>query len=650
MFSSVLVANRGEIAVRVMQTCREMGIRTVAVYSEADGAALHVQRADAAYPIGPAAPLHSYLRIEELIRVAQESGAEAVHPGYGFLAENADFAQAVTDAGLAWIGPPAPVIALLGDKVASKRLAEEIGVPVIPGYYGTDQSPGTMAREAERIGYPVMLKAAAGGGGKGMRVVTVPDEMAAAVEGAQREAQSAFGDACVFLEKLLVHPRHIEIQVLVDGAGHGVYLGERESTIQRRHQKVLEEAPSPVLTEDIRARMGEAALRLARAAGYVNAGTVEFLFAGDQFYFLEVNTRLQVEHPVTEMVTDLDLVRHQIEIAAGRPLALSQLDVRLRGHAIEARLYAEDPEHGFLPATGRLEVYRPPEGPGIRNDVGVYPGAEVTPYYDPILAKLVVHATTRREAVQRLQRALERYAVLGVTTNIGFLTWVAHNSSFAAGRMDTQMVERTWPEVREPFRPDVLLGAVGLEVLRPAASGSNPWTSGSGWRSGAAGRVFRYEAGGREWQVQARRSAGEWDVTLDGEVRPVRFAAGAPGVIVAREGARVLEFAVARLPDGIAVFYDGRVFRLLHPQARSGQSAAGNQGAGDLAAPMPGTIVKVAVEPGQRVAAHEPLVVLEAMKMEHVIEAPQAGVVEDVLYAVGDLVPAGAAVVRMGEG
>src|SRR5579884_61618 len=652
MFSKVLVANRGEIAVRIMQTCREMGIGTVAVYSEVDASSLHVQRADEAYCIGPAPALQSYLCIDEILRVAVESGAQAVHPGYGFLAENADFARAVTDAGLAWIGPPARVIALLGDKVASKRLAEETGVPVIPGYYGEEQSAARLQVEAGRIGYPVMLKAAAGGGGKGMRVVDSPAQMEGAVDGAQREAHSAFGDSRLFLERLLMHPRHIEIQVLLDARGYGIYLGERECTIQRRHQKVLEESPSPVVTEQIRTDMGEAALRLARAAGYTNAGTVEFLFAGDRFYFLEVNTRLQVEHPVTEMVTGLDLVRHQLEIAAGEPLRLSQLNVSLRGHAIEARLYAEDPDHNFLPATGRISDYRPPTGPGIRNDVGVYAGGEITPYYDPILAKLIVHAETRADAVERLTRALARYPILGVTTNLGFLSWVAGTPAFGSGRMDTQLVEREWPPRDRSFPPEVILAAVGVDLLEPVSTkaGGNPWAVESGWRSGASARRFRYEAAGQEWDVTACRATNGWEVTLGGQSHLVHFGTGGPGVIVVREGPRVLEFSAARSDTGTSVFYNGTVYDVRRPQAIAGTESAAHGGGAGLSAPMPGTVVKVAVAPGQRVEAHEPLVVLEAMKMEHVVAAPHAGVVDAVMFNVGDLVPAGAPVVRMSEG
>lgn len=656
-FDRILVANRGEIAVRIIRACREMGIGSVAVYSEPDAGSLHVRLADEAYPIGPAPALQSYLRMEALIQAAEETGAQAIHPGYGFLAENPEFARLVAEAGLTWIGPPADVIALLGDKLAAKRLAMAAGVPVVPGFEGDGTSAWWFVGQAEQIGFPVMIKAAAGGGGKGMRVVNTAAELAAAAAAASREAAAAFGDSRIFLERALASPRHIEIQIFADSHGHAVYLGERECSIQRRHQKVMEESPSPVLTPQLRAAMGEAALRVVRAAGYVNAGTVEFLFADDEFYFLEVNTRIQVEHPVTEMVTGLDLVRLQIEIAAGRHLRLSQLDVAARGHAIEARLYAEDPARGFLPATGRLHVFTPPEGPGIRNDVGVEPGAEVSPHYDPILAKLIVRAETRGEALARLRSALDDYGILGVATNQSFLRWVAGTPAFAAGHMDTGFVDREWPEAKlgEALPPEVLLLAVAFDVnrsQRPNADHQNPWLRSGNWRASAASRRYVYEWSGEQIAVDAvPRTPGAWDVAKEGEApEAVRVVPGESSRLTVLRGRTVITGFAVETGGGIDISWRGTAYHLQPPAV---SSETGEQGARAgqerLLAPMPGTVVRVLVRPGQAVTAHEPLVVMEAMKMEHVIEAPHPGVVGEVMFHEGDMVPAGSPLVRLEE-
>lgn len=652
MFEKILVANRGEIAVRIIQACHEMGIVAVAVYSAADADALHVRRADEAYWIGPAPALESYLSIEAIVHAALESGSEAVHPGYGFLAENPAFARAVQAAGLVWIGPDPDVIALLGDKVAAKDLARAAGVPIIPGYYGEDESAARMESEAAAIGYPVMLKAAAGGGGKGMRAVFTPAELGPALEGAKREALSAFGDGRIFLEKLVVMPRHIEMQILLDGHGNGVYLGERECSLQRRHQKVVEESPSPVLTPALRAAMGEDALRIARASGYRNAGTVEFLFSADRYYFLEVNTRIQVEHPVTEMVTGLDLVRRQIEIAAGEPLGLSQLDVVTRGHAIEVRLYAEDPDNNFLPATGTLSDFRPALGAGIRNDVGVTAGSVIAPYYDPLLAKLVVHAATRDHAVRRLRDALQRYVVSGCTTNLSFLHCVVEQTWFREGRMSTGTLEQEWTSEQDQALPDnVLIAAAGCEMLTSTADAPertpSPWRQTSGWRPGGATRTFSYRYGDTIHVVTLRREAAAWQATVNGAARAVTVARTPDGEIVLRDGAAVWTAAVTQSPDSVSVLHAGIVYHLGRPNRDAmgpTGAAAGNQ---RISAPMPGTLVKVAVVEGQRVTAHEPLAVLEAMKMEHVIESPRDGIVREILYREGDLVPANEPLVRL---
>jgi len=442
MFSKVLVANRGEIAVRVMRTLREMGIASATVYSEADEGALHVLTADEAVALGDPTPSESYLQISKIIDAARQTGAEAIHPGYGFLSENPEFARAVTDAGLTFIGPPAEVLAALADKIEARRLASEGGAPITPGTDSAIAEPAALAREAERIGYPVLIKAAAGGGGKGMRVVDSAEDFAEAARQASSEAASAFGDGAIFLERYLSRPRHVEFQILADGRGDVVHLFERECSIQRRHQKIIEETPSPALDEELRARMGEAAVAVARAAGYVNAGTVEFLLDEDgSFYFMEVNARLQVEHPVTEMITGLDLVRCQLEIAAGGALGLQQQDLARRGHAIECRIYAEDPAQGFLPAPGKVLLAKVPEGPGLRYDRGVVSGSQVPLHYDPILGKLIAHAPTRAAAIDRMIRALEECVVLGVPTPIEFMIEVLDSGPFREGATHTAFID-----------------------------------------------------------------------------------------------------------------------------------------------------------------------------------------------------------------
>src|SRR5919112_563855 len=444
MFKKILIANRGEIAVRVIRACREMDISAVAVYSEADAAALHVRLADEAYLLGPAPSSESYLRAERVIEAARGSGAEAIHPGYGFLAENAEFARAVGDAGLVFIGPSPEAMELMGSKTSARRAAEAAGAPVVPGTNDALESLAEARETAARVGYPVMLKAAAGGGGKGMRLVASEDEMASAFDTARSEAASAFGDASVYIEKAVERPRHIEIQVFADAEGHTVHLGERECSIQRRHQKVIEESPSPINDPDLREAMGAAAVRIARAASYVGAGTVEFLVSDvtRDFYFLEMNTRLQVEHPVTELVTGLDLVREQIRVAAGLPLSFTQEEVSWTGHAVECRVYAEDPEQNFMPSPGRITRLRLPTGPGVRDDGGVYEGAEVSIYYDPMISKLATWGRTRAEAIERMRRALSEYEVGGIKTTLPFFREVMRDEEFVAGRLDTGFISR----------------------------------------------------------------------------------------------------------------------------------------------------------------------------------------------------------------
>ncbi|HEX6542050.1 MAG TPA: acetyl-CoA carboxylase biotin carboxylase subunit [Ktedonobacterales bacterium] len=667
MFKSVLIANRGEIAVRVIAACREMGIHSVAVYSEADRDALHVRLADEAWLLGPAPAHESYLNIEAIIRVAREHCVEAIHPGYGFLSENADFAEACARAGIVFIGPPPEAIRLMGSKTAAKRAVEKAGVPTVPGYMGDTRDPRKLEREAARIGYPVMLKASAGGGGKGMRIVQSPDEFAESLAAAQREALAAFGDDSVFLEKLVVAPRHIEFQILADTHGNVIHLGERDCSIQRRHQKVVEESPSVALTPELRATMGEAAVQAARAAGYVNAGTCEFLLDADgAFYFLEMNTRLQVEHPVTESVTGLDLVRHQVRIAAGEPLGLKQETITPRGHAIEVRLYAEDPANGYLPSTGEVLVFEPPRAPGVRVDTGITGGSEVTVHYDPMLAKLIVSAENRPAAIERLRAALDAFAVLGVATNIRLLRAIADEPDFQAGDVTTAFLETH--DMSAATRavvasPGVLAAAALWEMLAaPKAPASakpfNPWSR-AGMNGTAGGtRRFRYCEASSDHVVAVTQppDGSGFIVTVD----DMPYAGGAPvralldahaNLLTLRMGGAQEKYYLARREYEVLVSAHGTSYTLARPRpltvesaAHHGDAAAGRQ---SLVAPMAGTIIKVNVAEGDTVSAQQTLVVLGAMKMEHAIVAPYAGQVRSVRHAPGDVVPGGEALVEL---
>ena len=650
MFSKILIANRGEIAVRIAQTCRELGVLTVGVYSETDRTAQHVLAADVSVPIGGISPRVSYLNAIGMIRAAIDSGAEAIHPGYGFLAENAEFAEAVVSAGLVWIGPPSAAIALLGDKVRAKRVAAEAGVPVIPGYSGPDLSPERLRHEAARVGYPLMLKAAAGGGGKGMRIVERASELEESLDAARREANAAFGDERVFLEHLLRRPRHVEIQILGDHFGEVVYLGERDCSLQRRHQKVVEEAPSSAVSPELRAAMGEAAVRIARATGYVNAGTVEFLLSDGEVYFLEVNTRIQVEHPITEEITGLDLVRLQLEVAAGQPLPFSQQDIALRGHAIEVRIYAEDPNRGFLPATGRLVSFEPPEGAGIRNDVGVRSGDTITMHYDPMIAKLVVHAETRNLAVARLQRALDRYVCNGPTNNLSFARWIANHSDFCNGDVDVEWIDRKWRPAQSGPPPLHVLMAVALYDAGRISRGGNVWADAGSWRMTGIPRRMRYVCEEDVYETALiARGVQLWHVTTGDTGTDVEVLEMRSDRIVYRVGDAVTAIPVHPIADGYVVT-DGDAsytFTRSIPRFSGAVRGSGIIEATDHTAPMPGTIVKVAVAVGDRVAAGEPLVILEAMKMEHVVEATTDGTVCAVLVSPGDMVAASQLLVRL---
>jgi 3-methylcrotonyl-CoA carboxylase alpha subunit len=660
MFSKILIANRGEIACRVIGTARRLGIATVAVYSAADRAARHVALADEAYPIGPPPAVESYLNRQAILAAARASGAEAVHPGYGFLSENAEFAEACAAAGLVFIGPPAAAIRMMGSKAAAKALMDRHGVPVVPGYHGADQDPARLAAEAERIGFPVLIKASAGGGGRGMRIVTGIGEFAEALAGARREAGAAFGDDRVLLEKYLTRARHIEIQIFADNHGNAIHVYERDCSIQRRHQKVIEEAPAPGLDMARRHRMGEAAVAAALAVDYAGAGTVEFVTTAEDFYFIEMNTRLQVEHPVTEAVTGLDLVEWQLRVAAGEPLPRQQKEIAANGHAIEARLYAEDPERGFLPQTGTLHRLKFP-GPEIaRVDTGVRQGDAVTPFYDPLIAKLVVWGRNRAEAVSRLRRALGEMAILGVATNLGFLSAVAAHADFAAANVDTSFIERHQQALLPPCRPAPALALAPAALLRlmarqaaatAAAARSDdrysPWARTDGWSpSGPIPQGLVFRDGAVECRVTAhargpgwRLQIGDREVAASGEWLPDgMLAVELDGV---RRQVTVLEHAAE-----IMVFLDGESWRLseIDPlAARAGEDAA----TGRLTAPMPGRVIQLLVEPGSKVRRGEPLLIIEAMKMEHPVAAPADGIVSAVGCAVGDLVEEGAELIAL---
>jgi 3-methylcrotonyl-CoA carboxylase alpha subunit len=643
MFTKILIANRGEIAVRIIRACRALGIGAVVVYSEADQGALHVRMADEAYLIGPAPAPQSYLRSEALLEAALRSGAQAIHPGYGFLSERAHFAQAVRDAGLVFIGPPAEAIALMGDKVAAKHLAIQAGIPTIPGYLGDSQSTAHLQEEAEQIGFPLLIKASAGGGGRGMRSVHSAEEFVPALESAQREAEAAFGSQTVFLERLVLQPRHIEIQILADSHGACVHLFERECSIQRRHQKLVEESPSPALSASQRATMGAAAVQLATAARYVNAGTIEFLFdqSGD-FFFLEMNTRLQVEHPVTELVTGLDLVQLQIAIAAGQPLPFTQADISQAGHAIEVRVCAEDPVT-FLPASGDLALFTPPEGPGLRNDSGVETGDVVTVYYDPMIAKLIASGPDRQTAIARLRAALDDYAILGVITNIPLLERIVAHPAFASGDTTTDFLERhavAAPLPAElPF--EVLAAAALLDERRPRAPAA-PWQSGP-WRIG--GSVRWYRAAGQDWRVTLERLPEGVSITSGTRSEHFKIADQTAASLSLTLDTRQHQYAYVQVGRDLLIHWQGQSYQLGPVQALSADTYTSGQsgkGAASLEAPMPGTIIRVFVTEGDQVQAHQPLVVLEAMKMEYIVAAPHAGIVRHIAVHPGVQVVRGA--------
>ncbi|MEV7448800.1 acetyl-CoA carboxylase biotin carboxylase subunit [Streptomyces nigra] len=617
MFDTVLVANRGEIAVRVIRTLRALGVRSVAVFSDADADARHVREADTAVRIGPAPAAESYLSVERLLEAAARTGAQAVHPGYGFLAENAGFARACADAGLAFIGPSADAISLMGDKIRAKETVKAAGVPVVPGSSGSGLTDAELADAAREIGMPVLLKPSAGGGGKGMRLVRDEALLADEIAAARREARASFGDDTLLVERWIDRPRHIEIQVLADGHGNVVHLGERECSLQRRHQKIIEEAPSVLLDEATRAGMGEAAVQAARSCGYRGAGTVEFIVPGgdpSSYYFMEMNTRLQVEHPVTELITGIDLVEWQLRVAAGERLAFGQDDIRLTGHAVEARVCAEDPARGFLPSGGTVLKLREPQGDGVRTDSGLSEGTEVGSLYDPMLSKVIAYGPDRATALRRLRAALAETVTLGVPTNAGFLRRLLAHPAVVAGELDTGLVERVVDDLVSTEVPEEVYeaaAAVRLDALRPRGDGwTDPFAVPSGWRLGGTPRPVSFPLRVQEPVEYTPRGSAtvtddEVSVTLDGVRHTFRRAADWLG-------------------------RDGDAWHVRdHDPVAASLTGAAHAGADSLTAPMPGTVTVVKVAVGDEVTAGQSLLVVEAMKMEHVISAPHAGTVAE---------------------
>jgi len=662
MFKKILIANRGEIACRVIASARRLGVNTVAVYSEADAGARHADLADEAYCIGPAAARDSYLRGDKILEAARKSGAEAIHPGYGFLSENADFAEACAKSGLVFIGPPAAAIRAMGSKSAAKNIMGKAGVPLVPGYHGEAQDAALLQREADRIGYPVLIKASAGGGGKGMRIVDKAADFAAALASCQRESKSSFGDERVLLEKYLTRPRHIEIQVFADTQGNALYLFERDCSVQRRHQKVLEEAPAPGMGQARRNSMGEAAVAAAKAIGYVGAGTVEFIAepgegkSAGTFYFMEMNTRLQVEHPVTEMITGLDLVEWQLRVACGEPLPRAQDELAINGHAVEARIYAEDPAKNFLPSTGRITyLSAPAESRHVRIDSGVRAGDTITPFYDPMIAKLIVWDTDRPAALARMRSALEQFQVVGVTTNTEFLARLVACEAFATADLDTGLIERNRELLipPSPLAGDAVLALAALAELlaiesrakeRAARSGDpcSPWGACDGWRLNQDNHhilVFRQDE--REQAVTVHYRPGHYELELPGGRHTLTGAWQTDGSLTAWLEDVLLRANVVQSGQTLDVFFRGTRYRLeLHDPAL--HEIETDAHGGNLAAPMPGKIIAVLTAAGAKVAKGTPLVILEAMKMEHTIIAPGRGTVTEIHYKVGEQVGEGA--------
>ncbi len=660
MFDKILIANRGEIACRIVRTARRMGVATVAVYSEADASARHVRMADEAVFIGPSPARESYLVIDRIIEAAQRTGAQAIHPGYGFLSENEAFCKACDEAGLVFIGPPVQAIHAMGSKSEAKKLMEAAGVPLTPGYHGDDQDAAKLKREADAISYPVMIKAAAGGGGKGMRQVMKAEDFDAALASCKREAAASFGSDHVLVEKYIVRPRHIEIQVFGDRHGDCVHLFERDCSVQRRHQKVLEEAPAPGMTVERRRQMGEAAVAAAKAVNYVGAGTVEVIATQDgRFYFMEMNTRLQVEHPVTEMITGLDLVEWQLRVASGERLPLTQEQLHINGHALEARVYAEDPAKNFLPSTGRLVHLAPPaESLNVRVDTGVEEGDSISPFYDPMIAKLIVWDDDRDRALSRMQQALADYRVVGVNNNIDFLSRLVASPAFASADLDTGLIEREkdylFPGAEQPPAQVFAIAALSellrgqahaAEKAQASADPASPWHARDGWRlNGVARRSLIFRFGDEQTAVVAANGGDGFALTVGNTTIAARGKIDARGRMrVEFDGVR-MDAAVVAAGHMRHVFLDGRAWRLacVDPLHVATDGAGGH---GGLLAPMPGKVIALLAEAGAKVDKGQPLLILEAMKMEHTITAPSDGVLKAHRFAVGDQVGDGAELV-----
>ncbi len=661
MFNKILIANRGEIACRIIRTCRRMGIKTVAVYSDADRLAQHVLQSDEAYHIGGPRPVDSYLKADVIIDVARGSGAQAIHPGYGFLSENEHFAAACEAAGIAFIGPTPAAIEKMGSKSAAKALMEAAGVPVVPGYHGGNQDPAFLAEQSKKVGYPQLIKAVAGGGGKGMRLVEKSEDFMAQLEAAKRESKNAFGDDAVLIERYVLGPHHIEFQVFGDTHGNYVHLFERECSIQRRHQKVLEETPSPFIDsadDDMRAQMGEAAVAAARAIAYRGAGTIEFIVGSDrQFFFMEMNTRLQVEHPITEMITGEDLVEWQLLVAAGEPLPLTQNEILTGGHAIEVRICAEDPANDFLPETGRMNLFATPASDAdgdVRLDTGVVSGDAISVYYDPMIAKLITWGGDRPEAIRRMQGALAETDVLGVKTNLEFLQQLVQHASFIAGDTDTAFIAKHRDALMARPALDALTLAAacaGLLEDESAAAGNDPWSQNSGWRvNGFASRLIEFKLPGVEAPVACH-------VESDGGVRYFRYDGGRAVFAWQLREDRSFKIRLDGAKHAVRVLRAGDELTVITPSARHAltlfdpfhfeQEDTGADGR--LTAMMPGRVVKVMAKAGDTVKKGQPLIIMEAMKMEHTIVSPKDGVVDRVAFKENDLVPADAVLFAFAE-
>ena len=649
MLRRLLIANRGEIVCRIARTAQRLGITSIAVYSEADRNARHVRTADEAYYLGPAPAAQSYLDIAKILEVAKHAGADAVHPGYGFLSENADFAQACADAGLIFVGPPASSIRAMGSKSASKAAMAAVGVPVAPGYHGDDQSPQRLYAEAQRVGFPLIIKASAGGGGKGMQVVKSADQVAAAVESAQRLARTSFGDDRLLLERYFPRARHVEVQVFADSHGGIVSLFDRDCSVQRRHQKIIEEAPAPDLRDEVRAAMSRAAIQSAQAVGYVGAGTVEFLVDEAQhFYFMEMNTRLQVEHPVTELIAGVDLVEWQLRIAQGARLPKTQSEIFRHGAAMEARLYAEDPAQGYLPSVGRIaHLHWPDADPGLRLDVGVDAGDEVSPFYDPMLGKVIAWGETRGEAADRLRKALDAIEIVGVTTNRALLTSVLADEEFRRGGVATNFLDlrRTFLSFGEPQAGDLDAVLAAAWCATRVTSGDALWEDTRGWRLAANPRSA--------WTLAGRAVGVEFCAPtiyvahLAGREYPLRIVARSEAELEADLAGQMQHVRIIEMGQDLHLFRAGRHVLLRLDRTEDALQVSAGAEEGSLLTPLPGTVVAVHVTPAQRVARGAPLVTVEAMKMEHTLTAPYEGTVTRVLFGLAERVAAGAVLVEL---